>query len=77
MPEKKDPKITITVEVHDGDPKIAIYRVVIESDNGVWTEAFGSEECLRAFIRGLKAAFAFSDVGFVREPEIPRKPFGL
>jgi hypothetical protein len=67
----KAPVMIVTAHRVEGDPPFSFWRVEITDENGVWTEAFGSEDVLRAFVRGLEAGCSFFGAHF-RTPEIPR-----
>ncbi|MGB2762209.1 MAG: hypothetical protein WBC21_01560 [Minisyncoccales bacterium] len=59
-----------------GDPEIIVYEISIQREgNGeipsVWPETLGSKELTEAFLTGVKAAFSFTEVGFVEIPAIP------
>lgn len=62
---RPDPKMTIEVEkkLTDTDPAITIFQTVIEDGRGGgWSEAFATEELLRAFLRGIRVTYAMSDL---------------
>ena len=64
-------EIKINAEIETvGDPKISIYKVTIEKGNGIWEETYGSKEITEAFLQGLRAAFSFTEVGFISAPSI-------
>ncbi len=69
----KSLKVVVSMDRAEGDPPFSFWRVELTNDEGVWTEAFGSEDMLRAFLRGFTAACSFSGVYFP-QPEIPRLP---
>jgi len=52
------------------DPEIPIYHVELSNDSGMWTETWGSEELLRAFLRGVQAGCSMFGV-YVPAVEIP------
>lgn len=48
-----------------GDPGTQIYNVNMEDDKGgCWNETLGSEELLKVFLKGLKAAFSFTNTKY-------------
>ena len=59
------PSIEVMEAVVKGDPDITIWRVIIKTDKGIWTEGFGNKDSLNAFLKGLQAAFSFTEVGYV------------
>lgn len=54
------------------DPSVEVFHVVLEKDDGVWHESFGSEETLRAFLRGVRAGANIASGVFICDPEVPR-----
>ena len=46
------------------DPSVTVFRVEVGNETGLWSETFGSDAELRAFLRGMsaKAEFAKSDL---------------
>lgn len=67
------PKVSVTSHRAEGDPPMDYWRVEVSDARGVWTEAFGSEEALRAFLKGVQAGCSFCGVVHVPLPEIPRR----
>lgn len=62
---RPDPKMVIEVEKKavGTEPTIYVYQVNIEDGRGgSWCEAFGSEEALCAFLRGIRVTYAMSDL---------------
>lgn len=60
---RPDPQMLIEVEKKetDTDPPIPVYQVNIEDGRGgCWCETFGTEDLLRAFLRGIRVTFAMS-----------------
>jgi len=53
------------------DPSLSVFNVELHKPNGIWTESFGSEKLLRAFLRGVRAGADMSGGEFFSEPEIP------
>ena len=69
--KKKTDEIKIDIEIEIvGDPKIPIYKITIEKNRGTWEETLGSKEIAEAFLQGLRAAFSFTEVGFITVPSI-------
>lgn len=67
-------KIKIEVETQKvGNPAISISKITITDQEGrsIWEETYGSRELAEAFLRGVKAAFSFTAVGFINIPPIP------
>lgn len=64
-------KITITPVETKTDPPITVFSVVIEDKEGVWSDTFGSQELLRAYLRGIEAGGAMIGNKHVVRPEIP------
>lgn len=60
-----------------GDPAIPIYKITIrdEAKRSVWEETYGSKELAEAFLKGAKAAFSFTEVGFIEIPALPNSSF--
>jgi hypothetical protein len=54
------------------DPSIVVYQVELVQD-GMWRETFGSVIELRAFLRGVQAAYGVVG-GSVDMPEVPVGP---
>ncbi len=63
---------TITIERCrvELEPHIDVFHVSVVQNGGSWDETFGSEELLRAFLRGVQAGRGGMD--YVPMPEIPR-----
>ena len=53
------------------DPPIEVFNVEMENQTGRWTETFGSEGLLCAFLRGLQARTTMG--GELQIAEIPQK----
>lgn len=67
---ESESRITVEKVLAGEDPAIPIYHVILEHDNGTWTETFGTQELLLAFFRGVKAASMMLGA-YVPDPEIP------
>jgi hypothetical protein len=66
---KKMADIKIKAETKEvGDPAIPIFKITVESGNGIWEETYGSRELVDAFLKGLQAAFSFTEVGYIAMP---------
>jgi len=66
-------KIEINVQVDIvGDPPIKIYhiKIVDKKNKAVWDETFGARELAVVFLKGVKAAFSFTN-SYVEIPFIP------
>ena len=48
-------KISVRKQVVGEDPTVEIYHVELSTGRGVWTETFGHESHLHAFLRGVEA----------------------
>lgn len=62
---RPDPMMTIEVEkkATDTDPPIFVYQVYVQDGRGGgWSETFGTEELLTAFLRGIRVTYAMSDL---------------
>lgn len=62
---RPDPKMLIEVEKKEipTDPHIDVFQVTIEDGRGgSWCEAYGTEDQLRAFLRGIRVTYAMSDL---------------
>jgi len=62
---RPDPKMMVEVEKKDvnTEPHLEVFQVAIEDGRGgSWMEAFASEDTLRAFLRGIRATYAMSDL---------------
>ena len=70
------PKIKIEIKPIrvESDPSIVVYETIIrdEERQTAWHETLGSKELLEAFLKGVKAAFSFTEIGSVEIPELPR-----
>lgn len=68
-------KIKIDIKpIKVGDPEIPVYGIAIQDEDkkrpSVWQETLGSRELARAFLKGVQAAFSFTEVGFIEIPAI-------
>lgn len=76
----KDLKSTVTELTTDTEPTAKIYHVLLEEqasedeEHGVWEETFTTSDQLRAFLRGIKAAYAMSG-GHFPEVELPHSAY--
>lgn len=70
--QPKKPEIKIKARMTRDDPPLAVYTVIIEDEKGEWPETYGSEELLRAYLKGVVAAARMYGGVFVTLPEIPR-----
>lgn len=62
---RPDPKMMIEIEKKriDTEPSMEVFQVTIEDGRGgSWCEAYGTEDLLRAFLRGIRATYAMSDL---------------
>ena len=59
----------------ESDPTIVVYETIIhdEEKKAVWHETY-PKELLKAFLKGVEAAFSFTEVGFIEIPPIPEFP---
>lgn len=63
--------VAITAELAGADPSITIYHVVLENQDDIWEETYGSREQLDAFLRGLRATCSLFGI-HLAELEVPR-----
>ncbi len=70
--ELKAPAVVITRHQVALDPPIDVFNVELKSEDSVWSETWGSEDQLRAFLRGIKAGCGMIGVVFY-DPEIPER----
>ena len=62
---RPDPKMLIEVEKKEAgtEQRLYVYEIRVEDGRGgLWTEAWATEELLRAFLRGIRVAYAMSDL---------------
>lgn len=62
---RPDAKMMVEVEkqIVNTEPSVTVFQVTIEDGRGgSWREAFGSEDMLYAFLRGIRATYAMSDL---------------
>lgn len=62
-------QITLSAMQAGQDPAITVYHVELQQE-GIWTETFGTQEALMAFLRGVQAAHGVAG-RMLRIPEIP------
>ena len=71
------PKMEIEIKAIgvESDPYIIVYETIVRDEEGqaVWNETWGSKELLKAFLRGVEAAFSFTEI-LVKIPPIPEFP---
>lgn len=57
------------------DPTVSIFHITLRNGQGIWEEGFGSQELMRAFVKGVQAASAMYGhaASSFRELDIPRE----
>jgi hypothetical protein len=60
----------------ESDPSIVVYETIIHNKEkqATWHETWGSKELTEAFLKGVEAAFALTEVGLIKIPSIPEFP---
>lgn len=72
-PPGQEDGISITLKRYELpiDPDVHVFLVVIESNEGKWTETLPTEEGLRLFLKGMQAGAFMYGNKHAAVPEIP------
>jgi hypothetical protein len=69
----KDVTITTVLKRTNTDPSIVLYEVeIVRKNSESWRETFGSEECFKAFLKGIVAGAGMICGKYIPRPPIPR-----